>query len=45
MSKSTVVDGAEGGNDVTKTTSSHRGYAPFANHNWISLFRERAYTR
>jgi len=47
MSKSAVVDTTEKGSDVTTSpvTSAHRGYVIMANHNWISLFRERAYTR
>jgi len=47
MSKSTVADVVERGNDVTTSpvASAHRGYVLMANHNWISLFRERAYTR
>jgi len=45
ISKST--DATDKGNNVTTSasTSPHRGYALMANHNWISLFRERAYTR
>jgi len=42
------MDAGDRGSNVTSSTtvaSSHRGYVLMANHNWISLFRERAYTR
>ena len=47
MSRPSIADAAERGNDVTTSpvATSPRGYAITANHNWISLFRERAYTR